>query len=111
MIDPWGRGEGAQIRHLVPDDGPAELAASVFEAVAVSALRSVEIVETAARRAERIVLGGGGASSALIRAAFERRRPGAVTAIPGRELAAEGAALVAAGAVPAGPAALVSGVH
>lgn len=100
MLDPWGEAPGAVLSGLKPETGPAEIARAGFVAVASSALSCLERLEAVTGRFDRLLLGGGGAASKLLQSVIATARPGAMDVFAGRELAAEGAAMVAAGVFP-----------
>jgi xylulokinase len=84
----WDAASRGGFAGLASAHGPAEVAAAVMEGVAFSARLALEAVEASGgRRAARLRLGGGGASSAVwarIRAdALGRRLEPVVTAEPG----------------------------
>jgi xylulokinase len=99
LLDPWGDGAGGVLHGIVPDCGPAELAAATLEAVARAASESVDELVGGVGALEEIVVGGGASNCDLVVERLARARNEHVLAAAGRELAAEGAARVAARAI------------
>jgi sugar (pentulose or hexulose) kinase len=99
LIDPWGGDAGGAVTNIHPRTGRADLALAVLEAVADAAVDALRQLEAAIGSVTEIVLGGGGARSKLICEHFARSSGRAVRIERGRELAAEGAALVAAASI------------
>ncbi|MDQ1129482.1 FGGY-family carbohydrate kinase [Microbacterium sp. SORGH_AS_0888] len=97
-MDAWGTDIRGSLTGIGSDFTRAELAAGVLRAVAEGALRSVARVVDAAP-VDALVLTGGGARSARIRAAIDAGAAVPVHARGGQELAAIGAALTARRAV------------
>ena len=98
FVDPWGTG-GGSITGIRPGTGPPELAKAFLLAVAEAALEAVNEVIRFTHTRERLYLTGGGVRSRTICAYFQEKAPLPVVHCGCRELAAEGAAVVAAQAV------------
>jgi sugar (pentulose or hexulose) kinase len=96
LLDPWGTGSGGALHGIVPGTGRAELAAATLDAVADAASRALDELVAGGGALERVVLGGGVSRSRRIVERLVRTRRERVTVAFGRELAAEGAARVAA---------------
>jgi sugar (pentulose or hexulose) kinase len=96
LLDPWGEGRGGALRRVVPETGRAEIAAATLTAVAGAATRAVDELVAGAGRLERVIVGGGASNCPPIVERLARTRREVIVIASGRELAAEGAARVAA---------------
>ncbi|WOF22985.1 FGGY family carbohydrate kinase [Microbacterium betulae] len=95
FMDVWGTGRAGSIEGLVRETGPAELAFAVLAAVADGAIRMIERL-SAHSAPDIVVLAGGGARSRTVRSRIEAAAGIPVLSLADRQLAALGAAVVAA---------------
>ena len=99
LLDPWGAGAGGSIVGIRPEVDRGGLARAAYRAVARRVLSAVAELAVAAGGIDRLAVGGGGAGSDLLCREFAAAWQGSLQRFPGRELAAEGAATIAARAV------------
>jgi xylulokinase len=98
LLSPWGADVAGAISGIGVEDGRGEIVRAAYRAVARRVIDALADFGTEAGAVETLVLGGGGASSDLLCREIGALWKGSLERLPHRELAAEGAAAVAAGA-------------
>jgi sugar (pentulose or hexulose) kinase len=96
LLSPWGADVAGAISGISARDGRGEIVRAAYRAVARRLVDALD--DFAGAAVETLVLGGGGASSDLLCHEIAQIWKGSLERLPHRELAAEGAAAVAAGA-------------
>jgi sugar (pentulose or hexulose) kinase len=103
LLSPWG----AQPRGLIGDigvtDGRSEIVQAAYRSVALRVIELASALEAIAGPKDRLLLGGGGASSDLLSHEIGRLWKGSLQRFSERELAAEGAAMTASIALAQAP--------
>lgn len=98
LLSPWGADIAGAIGGIGVEDGRGEIVRAAYRAVAGRVTGALADFGADAGTIETLVLGGGGASSDLLCREIGELWKGSLERLPHRELAAEGAAAVAAGA-------------
>jgi sugar (pentulose or hexulose) kinase len=98
LLSPWGDHPGGAITGICAGDGVPEIARAAYRDVAARIVSTLDELQAAAGPLSDLVLGGGGAESELLCSDIAALWKGSLRRLSGRELAAEGAAAVAAGA-------------
>ncbi|MBN8995841.1 MAG: hypothetical protein J0H94_11495 [Rhizobiales bacterium] len=96
LLSPWGAQPAGMVGGITVSDGRGEVVRAAYRSVADRLIAILADLAAAAGPVAHLVLGGGGASSDLLCREIARSWKGSLQRLPHRELAAEGAASVAA---------------
>jgi sugar (pentulose or hexulose) kinase len=96
LLSPWGEHGGGAITGICAGDGIPEIASAAYRDVAAHVVAALDELQTAAGPLSNLVLGGGGAASDLLCRNIAGIWKGSLQRLSHRELAAEGAATIAA---------------
>jgi sugar (pentulose or hexulose) kinase len=95
LLSPWGAQPAGMVGNISVADGRGEVVRAAYRSVAARLIAVLAELEAATGPIARLVLGGGGAASALLCREIAHQWKGSLQRLPHRELAAEGAASIA----------------